>query len=214
MNAPNDDLVRTYRYLCRRGAMKFVRPGLERSDLEQIASIGLIKASRRFDPASGTPFEAYAWGAVVGELAHFVRDHEHFIRVPRRLQTLDRRYARAASALRNRLGREPRDTEVASELGIDGELALELWRARAMTSTAPLTDATSLRCERARNFEERTLLALAVDSLADLDRRVVLGLYMAGLTQMELSRRLGVPRKTIARAHRSALATMQRFFAA
>ncbi len=39
-----DGLIVGYQYLCRRGAKKFLRTGLERSDLEQVAAIGLIKA--------------------------------------------------------------------------------------------------------------------------------------------------------------------------
>ena len=214
MRPSADDRVRAYRYLCRRGALKFLRAGLERNDLEQVAAIGLIKASRRYDSATGTPFEAYAWSAVVGELMHFVRDHEHCVRIPRGLQALERRYTRARETLSHALGRDPRDGDVAAGLEIAPAVAAELQRARAVTSTAPLSDAMKVCSETSSGFEDRALLALTVESLAELERRVLLGLYIVGLTQMELSRRLGVPRKTIARAHRSALASMQRSWVA
>ena len=69
-----DGLVASFHHLCKRGAHKFWRSGLERNDLEQVAAIGLIKAARRYDPTMPTPFEAYAWLMIVGELMHHVRD--------------------------------------------------------------------------------------------------------------------------------------------
>jgi len=39
-----NSLVAQYAYLCKRGARKFCRPGLDRAHLEQVAAIGLIKA--------------------------------------------------------------------------------------------------------------------------------------------------------------------------
>ncbi len=69
-----ESLVTAFRHLCRRGARKFWRVGLEHCDLEQVAAIGLIKAARRYDPRQGTPFEAYAWLFVVGELMIDVDD--------------------------------------------------------------------------------------------------------------------------------------------
>ena len=54
-------LVTSFSYLCGRAARKFLRSGLERCDLEQVAAVGLIKASRRYDAGTRTPFEAYAW---------------------------------------------------------------------------------------------------------------------------------------------------------
>ncbi len=98
-----ESLVAGFRHLCRRGARKFWRSGLERCDLEQVAAIGLIKAAQRYDSAVGTPFEAYAWLFVVGELMHYVRDFERTIRLPRRLVNLERRYARAHESFSGRL---------------------------------------------------------------------------------------------------------------
>jgi RNA polymerase sigma factor (sigma-70 family) len=68
-------MILTYRYLCERGARKFLRPGLERGDLEQVAAIGLIKAYDRYNDSLPTPFEAYAWITITGELMNHLRSH-------------------------------------------------------------------------------------------------------------------------------------------
>ncbi|HEY0799067.1 MAG TPA: sigma factor, partial [Candidatus Baltobacteraceae bacterium] len=102
-----EQTITSYQYLCRRGARKFLRPGLERCDLEQVAAIGLIKAYDRYDVSLHTPFEAYAWLSIVSELMHHVRDAEGIVRLPRRLRGLERRYARAHEQLAMRLKRTP-----------------------------------------------------------------------------------------------------------
>src|ERR1700676_2708384 len=120
MESPTVDresLFASHRFLCSRGARRFLRRGLERADLEQVAAIGLLKARDRYDARVSTPFAIYAWRLIVGELSHHVRAHEHFIRSPRRLQVLERRYATEWERLGGLLGREPADCEVADALG-------------------------------------------------------------------------------------------------
>lgn len=206
-----DQLVSAYHYLCRRGARKFWRSGLERSDLEQVAAIGLIKASRRYNEETRTPFEAYAWLMIVGELMHHVRDHERPIRLPRALRSLERRHTRAYDALLSRLGREPSDTELAAELGILVTEVRELRRTRETTMTADL-DAADMRAAvapTAVDAEDRLLVDAAFRTLSIDERRIIAGVYILGLTQLEVGRRLGISPKRVSRAHHGALARMK-----
>ena len=108
-----DAAIEEHRYLCRRAARRFVRPSLDRADLEQVAAIGLIKAVDRYDRAQATPFEAYAWLLILGELMHYVRDGERILRAPRRIRDLERRWVAAERELWSILGREPREADVA-----------------------------------------------------------------------------------------------------
>ena len=62
LESDRERTIHEYRYLCARGARKFMRDGIDRRDLEQVAAIGLIKAADRFDPSFGTPFEASTRG--------------------------------------------------------------------------------------------------------------------------------------------------------
>ena len=213
-NSPND-LVVHFGYLCRRAARKFRRAGLERCDLEQVAAIGLIKASRRYDPAMLTPFEAYAWMMIVGELMHFVRDHERPIRVPRKLRTLERRYLTAHDALVHRLGREPNDDELARELGVSRETVVDMREARETATLAPLADAEMLaaRDTTGIGFEDRLLVDTSFKALGTTEQRIIVGVYVLGLSQHEISRRLGISPKRVSRAHHAALGRMQRAWA-
>lgn len=205
-------LVASHQYLCRRGARKFLRSGLERCDLEQVAAIGLIKASRRYDPMTETPFEAYAWLMVIGELMHHVRDFERLVRVPRRLHDLERRYARAHDALSIRLGREPNDVEIAEHLGIVTAVVSDVRRAResSLVDSLDAADARPIRATDTVTVEDRLLVDAAFAALGKLERRVIAGIYILGLTQLELARRLDVSPKRVSRAHHAALGALQR----
>ena len=80
-------MIVSYHYLCKRGARKFLRPDLERGDLEQVAAIGLIKACDRYDGSLPTPFEAYAWSIITGELMNHLRAHKRASPAPLPVQT-------------------------------------------------------------------------------------------------------------------------------
>jgi RNA polymerase sigma factor (sigma-70 family) len=77
------------------------RTGHPREDLEQLAAIGLIKASRRYDShhpgRSPHHFIAYARPYVNGEITHYLRDKGFLITVPGRWREL---HARGQKLLR------------------------------------------------------------------------------------------------------------------
>jgi RNA polymerase sigma-B factor len=213
--AEADRLVANYAYLCRRGARKFWRAGLERCDLEQVAAIGLIKASRRFEPSAQTPFEAYAWLTIVGELMHHVRDHERLVRTPRRIKALELTLVRSRDALVGRLGREPQDGELASEMGVDERLVTEVRRAAAAATVLPLDDpdARAVVSGSSTAQEDRLLIIEALSRLSAIERKVVVGVDVLGITQLELGRILGLSARRVSRVRRHALLAMQRAWA-
>ncbi len=211
----SDRLVSAHYYLCKRGARKFWRSGLERSDLEQVAAVGLIKAARRYDERTSTPFEAYAWLMVVGELMHYVRDHERPVRLPRRLRTLERHYARAHDALVGWHGREPSDGELAVELGVLEPTVRELRRSRdtAVTVGLDVLETRTPHDDGGLDLDDRLLIEGAFRELSIVERRIIVGVYVLGLTQLELGRRLGISAKRVSRAHHIALRRMHRAWA-
>lgn len=211
----SDGLISVHHYLCRRAARKFWRPGLERSDLEQVAALGLIKAARRFDPAVRTPFEAFAWMTILGELMHYVRDHERTVRVPRRLRTLEVTFARAHETLLGRLGREPSDAEIAAVMGVLAATVAEVRGACAAAQPVTIEDAdvATFRERAALSLEDRLLVRSALAGLTPIERRVIAGVYLLGLKQLDVARRLGISPKRVSRLHQAALRNMQRAWA-
>ncbi len=201
-------VVDAHRHLCLRGARKFKRAHNDRADLEQVAAVGLIKAAGNYRAEMETPFQAYAWIMIVGELMHYVRDHERMVRTPRRLLGLERRFTQVSDGFVAAHQREPTTAELARALGVDPATIAELRALRgACHVSLPEPDATDtperpeLLADRALGvaLEERVALAMAVDELGERERAVVLGTYGADLTQGELGRRLGLSQSHVSK---------------
>lgn len=212
-------LVIAHAYLCARAARKFLRPGLERADLEQVAVIGLLKACDRFDAALGTPFEAYAWLFVVGELMHYVRDWERPIRPPRKLRALENKLRRADDELAAALGRRPTHAELAAHLDVsltDLAAARECRvRATADSLDSPAVGA-QLRIPIDSGLDatlDRLSIERALGALNAAERAVLWGVYTAGYSQLEIARRLGYSQRHISRVRKAALGKMAPFCA-
>ena len=209
-------LFASYRHLCRRGARKFLRRGLERADLEQVAAIGLIKARDRYDGRLGIPFEAYAWRMILGELGHHVRAHEHLVRPPRKLQVLERRYWAEWERLCSTLGREPADAELADAMETTRETVSEIRRLRLQgprpgdtefldasppsRAATPVLDADELFC-----------LRQGLAALSTLERRIVIGTYWCQLPRATLAQKLGVCPNTIASVRAKAIRRLREY---
>lgn len=61
-------------------------PILDYEDIEQIGTIGLIKAANRFDSSYGTQFSTYAVSMIEGEIKEFFRDNADTLKVPRKVK--------------------------------------------------------------------------------------------------------------------------------
>ncbi len=208
-------VVAQYGYLRARAARKFYRPGLDRCDLEQVAAIGLIKACDRYEPQLQTPFEAFAWLYIVGELMHYVRDYERMIRPPRRLRELERKAHTACDVLTAQMGREPSTAELAGAMSVSVGEVVELRRYRELAFPHSLDSLESVEHRFAHYTmdvrDDRMVLESALAQLTDVERTIVLGIYAAGFSQIEIADRLGYSRRHISRLHRSALKKMQPF---
>lgn len=90
-------------------------PLASREDLENVGLYGLLQALDGYDPERGTPFVSFAYGRVRGALVDYLRSIDALPR-ERRRQLAE---AQAAiETLRQMLGEEPQDQDVADYLGL------------------------------------------------------------------------------------------------
>src|SRR5215471_20304809 len=101
---PAADLAEEHLPLAAALARRYVRSGEALDDLEQVASVGLIAAARRFDARRRVPFPAYAARTIEGELRRHLRDRTSTIRIPRREQALAAGLRRSRDAISQELG--------------------------------------------------------------------------------------------------------------
>lgn len=211
--ASRNQVISDHRYLCVRAARKFVRRGVDRRDLEQVAAIGLIKAADRFDPGQGTPFEAFAWVLVLGELMHFVRDGERLLRTPRRLRQLEKRWAESERELLVLFGRQPARSEIANYLGLAAEDVLALERYWAQSDTISVDalrpyDQRSLAYTIDRQIDH-LVIKDALSELSPIERRILLEIYERDTPLVDIAQALGYSTRHVTRLHRAALKKLE-----
>ena len=118
--ALRDQLVTRYLPMARRIARVYARrqARVPFEDLEQVASIGLIKSVDRFDPASGAAFVAFAEPTIRGEIFRHFREFTWAVRPPRELQERALQIERVSSMLSRRAGPRALPGELARYLGV------------------------------------------------------------------------------------------------
>ena len=88
---------------------------VQADDLIQAGMIGLIEASRKFDPEQGASFETYAGIRIRGAMLDEIRRTDW---TPRSVHRKAREVAEAVRKIENEVGRDARDVEVAEEMGL------------------------------------------------------------------------------------------------
>jgi RNA polymerase sigma-B factor len=205
--------------LARRMARRYRRSDEPLDDLIQVATLGLIKAIDRFDPARQTAFSSYAVPTMLGELKRYFRDNGWAVHVPRGMQERVMQVDGAMKEFARRLGRSASAGEVADALGLKTEQVLEAMEAAAAYDAISLesyrfgdeadgeTYAESIGIEDDR-FELVEYGATIGPTLAALPARdrVVLHLrFVEDLTQAEIADRVGVSQMHVSRLIRRAL---------
>jgi RNA polymerase sigma-B factor len=206
------DLVAAHLPLVRTIAKRYAGSGEPLEDLVQVGSVGLVAAARRFDPARGVPFAAYATPTVDGELRRHLRDRVATIRVPRRDQERAASLRRAARAVAQRLGREASLAETAEAAGVDVDEA----RA-ALAGTAPMAPLSAVEAYASREAEDefaacedRAFVDDLIDALEPRQRQIVRLRFAGDLPQAEIARRLNMSQSQASRELTSALDALRR----
>ena len=219
-SAAREQLLERYLPLAQHLARRY-RGRAERDDLEQVASLGLLKALDRFDPDRGIAFSSFAVPTVLGELKRYFRDRGWAVRVPRELQELKLRLDGLTQELTGELGRSPTATELADRAGDSVEHVLEALAARTAhfpdSLHQPLTEdggeAIEFLPDPAEPGYEHVENAAVVDGLlGTLPERERLILHLRfdhDLTQAEIGRRLGLSQMHVSRLLRRAIETLQ-----
>ncbi|MGH2763761.1 MAG: SigB/SigF/SigG family RNA polymerase sigma factor, partial [Thermoleophilaceae bacterium] len=192
-------------------------------DLQQVASLGLIKAVDRFDPDRGAKFTSFAAPTILGELKRHFRDKGWALRVPRDLQERALTVIRAAEALSKQLGRSPKPREVARAVGCSVEEVLEAQQAAASYEAASLDAPTARDDDEAATLvdrmggedqsyelvDSRDAIASTWKALPGVERQVLELRFVHDLTQREIGERIGYSQMHVSRLLRRALSRLE-----
>ena len=215
-------LAERYLPLARSIARRYARGSEPLDDLVQVASLGLLKALDRFDPARGVAFSSFAVPTIAGEVRRHFRDRCWAVRPPRDLQERALSVDKVAEELTNRIGRAPTVRQIGQALELDDEAVLEAMQASRAAA------ATSLSAPRGteddadgtlgatigsdedgfEQAEQRALYHQLARCLTDREREIVSLRFEHDLTQEEIGKQVGVSQMQVSRVLRQALAKL------
>ena len=192
---------------------------IELSDLVQAGCVGLVDALAKFDEGKGVRFGTYAERRIRGSILDSLRELDGLPRSARRRR---REIDAAVRRLESRLGRKPRDEELADELNLDADRLRPIVRElRALERRAELVEGfdgiDAFLCdpnavdpqELLMRSQLRTLLARTVESLAERERLVITLYYHEELTMREIGQVLCVNESRVSQIHSRAVRTLR-----
>lgn len=219
--ALRDQLVESYLPLAKAVARKFMGRGAEIEDLEQVASIALLKALERFEPQRGNQFVTFAVPTITGDLRNYLRDRASLVRMPRDLRQRLFQMSREQEAFEREHLRAPTADELAVRMGITREELLTLLSMRTGseyvsldtpvgedgdTVLRDLIGGTDTGYEK---LERREWMRWILSKVNETERELLLLRYRDGLGQRETARRLGVSQMQISRLERRVLGRLR-----
>ncbi len=193
-------------------------------DLFQIGVIGLIKSIDNFDVSKNVMFSTYAVPMIRGEIKRYVRDSVSILRVSRQVKDLAYHCFKAKEELTQQLERSPTYEEISKYLNIKKEQVKEAFESfnPVMSFSEPInnTDEDSLELydiiSDPEDLEEKVItnltLKTALNSLDEIERRIIDNRYFEGLSQMEVAQEFNISQAQVSRLEKQALKNMRKFF--
>ena len=192
-------------------------------DLLQVGYVGLIKAVNGYKIDSKAKFSSYAYAMIDGELRHHFRDTA-LVRKPRWARSLYSRISDATTRLTGELGRPPLIEEIAKEVNVTPEGVIEVMKLFFDTNVASLDSPGGSEGDEEPNLlaikslqyeafslpiEDRILLEQGMESLSELQRKVVYLFFYKDLSQTEIGKRLGLPQRKVSRIIASSMKSLK-----
>jgi RNA polymerase sigma-B factor len=208
-----EDLVRHYLPFAEAMANRYRTAREPHEDLQQVASMGLLKAIDRFDPDRGVPFKGFAGPTILGELKRHFRDRVWTVRVPRSVQEGIADVETATADLEAELQRTPSVREIAEHLGRSETDVLEALEAnmhrRPVSIDRPAAERIGTEDAGFELVDGRLTIEQELPHLDERERRVIKLRFADDMTQSQIAAEVGCSQMQVSRILRGALAKLR-----
>ncbi len=219
-----DELVALHAPLVKRIAyhlMSRLPPSVQADDLIQAGMMGLLEATRNYDPSQGASFETYAGIRIRGSMLDEIRKNDW---VPRSVHRKARQIAEAVRKIENEEGRDARDHEVADALELTLDEYHRLLQESSCHKIFSIEDFVEDGNEIGDNIPDHTnpgpyeglqkddfkhCLAEAISGLPERERLVMALYYEEELNLREIGSIIGVSESRVSQIHSQALIRLQ-----
>ncbi|MBP5605859.1 MAG: FliA/WhiG family RNA polymerase sigma factor [Ruminiclostridium sp.] len=214
--ALRNDIVMRYLELVRVIALSMRNVYIKYAETDDVVNegvIALMSAIDTFDPDRGVKFETYANIKIKGAIVDFVR-HQDWI--PRNVRAFSRELDIAYNDLFSKLGRHPKNAELAEYLGLTRE-KLEKQMAESAGAVTlsfeellyednfDVMESDDLADKAMYENELRQMIAKAIEELSPKARQVVTLYYYEKLKFSEIARGLGITESRVCQIHSKAM---------
>ncbi len=217
--AAREALVRRYLPLAHRLARRYRHSSEPSEDLQQVASLGLLKAIERFDPSRGRPFQSFAVPTMLGEMRRYFRDSGWSVHVPRGPQERALKVRDAQEAFANEHGCAPTVNQLAvylemsAEEVIDALVAIQGYKTLSLDAPRPGDEDDAMSYgdslgdddERYELVELDATVTAVLDHIPPRERRILHMRFVEDLTQTEIASRIGISQMQVSRMLRRSL---------
>ncbi|OEV04408.1 RNA polymerase sigma-B factor [Streptomyces sp. Amel2xB2] len=207
------EVVRAWMPMAERLAQRFRNRGEALEDLQQVASLGLVKAVTRYDPDRGSAFESFAVPTIVGEIKRHFRDHMWGLHVPRRVQELRNRVRISRRELSlSSGGRGPSVAEIAEHARMSeedvlvGMEALESYSTLSLDAELPGADDGYSLADTLGHSEPgfdhvvyREAVKPRLERLPEREQRILFLRFFCDMTQTKIAERMGISQMHVSR---------------
>lgn len=203
-------------------ASRFAGRGVEYEDLLQVASMALIGAIERFDPARGFKFSTFAAPTIIGEIKNYFRDKTRMMHISRR----DSEQLMAFSEVKDSLEKRGMLTvsDLAQAMQLSEERVLELMEMQRSVSVSSLEriigdeenesaikDFLGSEDEGFAHIETKAFIEKAFTYLDEVEQRILKERFWQHLPQSAVAANLGVSQMYISRAERRILKKLRTY---
>lgn len=199
---------------------RFTSRGIEIEDLYQIASIGFIKAIKRFDTSYDVKLSTYAVPYILGEIKKFIRD-DGIIKVSRSIKELNAKISKLEEEHLRKTGENISLKELEKKLNVTKEEIIVALEAKTPVESiykedGPNEDKSIKIIDKfpaveneENNIINKLTISQLIENLEPKERQIIILRFYKNKTQAQVGETLGISQVQVSRIEKSILNKMR-----